>query len=1006
MDTESKQLLRELQRSLETFNRQAGTLGRMAQRGANGAQGGNPRTGQTGNTPGQAGDEFEDWWDRRKKDWEESSDSFGKFRDTMNSGAKSVNSSFKLLNKSSNDAAQGFMDLSRKLFGGAIGGVLIGGFTSYTLGLGKTYQEMSEAGTRFSDSLFGMAKAALETGTSIEEYARINKRNSTVAASLATSRTGGLVGLAAQVRKNAEQFGSFGYTVEQLDDLVGDYAETLRLQGRTEDMARSDAQDSFLKVAATADTLASQFGKSRKEIMDTAMAAQRDEVYRAKLAGLNAEQAKQYGDSFGAAIIGLSAQAGEAGKMLSKMLAQTAAFDGRSYNTQAARELFNKVLPEGTTMMQKLYENVSADGDNALKYQNDFVKGLKASIKANRQNLMYLAEGTGAEAEHARRLLDMDANLKEASDDQIRHQLENNRLQKRNQDALTKVTLNLENIWMRLSSDILGKFLPLIQRPMESIAKGLERFSNSPTFSKIEKTFSNLGEGLSKWIDNFMSNERMESFAQWIEKTVTSMTGWVTSLTSDDIDGFFAKLSTAGTVVMTAFELIGKAIGGALWALNKLGENFTTVATVAATVGVALLALKGLSFIAGIKENFQTLFGRNMSIAAKTVHVNGTIAGAGPWGNNGSGANGAGGDNRRRRLGRYAGAAVGIAAVGAGVYALNKSFGVFSGLFQKNQEDDKKNKAAAAEIPEVLDDYTREVLEMKKERGQATEAELAALKKDDDAYAARRARPTGGDTAAETPSEVANLANTPRSTMANIATAMAPALTSALGLTSVAGSAMGMLGRGSAAGGAAGAAGAGAEAVGAGGRVLGFAGKVMKGLGTVMKATPLLGAAVSAATTGMEYLDLKGKRDRGEITEDEFKEGLTKAVTAGIVGAIPGVGLADALSGGIASDALGGAIYNGAIKGPNGTTSAPNAAGATSQPRTPQLANVEERVAAMQIDATKVSEGAQSMDEAMLKQFEEMNNRLLALIQLYKDGTDRLVRAANQTSNNLSNLSS
>lgn len=1005
MDTETKQLLRDLRVSLDQFTRSSGSISKLASKAAAGNGGGGGGSG--GGRPGSAGDEFEDWWDKRKREWNESADAVGKFGGTMDRGGDAIGRSFKLLQKNSNDAAQSFLSLTKNL---VIGGGMLAGIGAYTMGLGKTYQEMSEAGTRFSNSIFSMADAALSTGTSLEEAARINKKNSVVAAAMNGNGKSGLVGLAANVRRNAEAFGSFGYTVEQLDDLVGDYAETLRQSGHAENLSRGDATDSFMKVAATADTLSNQFGKSRKELMETANAAMRDEVYRSKLAGMSASDAKSYGDAFGAAIMGMSAQAGESGKILSKMLSQAASFDGRAYNTQAARELFNKVLPQGTTMMSKLVTQIEGDKDNALKYQNDYVRQLKQEIKLNRTNLQYLAEGTGAEAAHARQLLQMDADLKESSDDQVKHQIEMNRLAKQNQDALTKITMNFETVWMRFSSNIMSKFLPMLQKPMEAIAKGLDRFSNSPAWTNITKVFTTVGEQMSAWIDGFLSESRMNDLAAWVSDTAKGFGDWLGTIKASDVDGVMSGVKAGAAGILAVISTIWNVAKGFGSLVLMVKDHIAEIA-----IGLAALyiGLKGFAAVSAISK----LLGNNdMNVKAKVVNVNGPMGGGGPWGNQGGNepGNRRGGTGRGARIGRAVGIAAGIAVVGGGLYALGKNLGVFGGLFEKDQklrENEIKARTNSTEgLPDVLDDFNRQLLENKRDEGRATQAELDALKKDDDAHAARTARALNLDDTSDDPTSTAEAS---RSTLANVAAAVAPAISenvmSAFGIAGAAASGVGaMLRRGgtAAAAGAGAAAGAAGDAVSAatsGGRLSRFMGVLGRGVGVVAKATPLLGAVVSGGSAMMEAWNLKKRRDAGEITEAEYQEGLTKAVTAGIVGAIPGVGLADALSGGIASDALGGAIYrNGVAPLTANSTTVP---GQVSQPRSPEVTNLEERINTMQA-GDQIARTAENVDQAMLKQFEEMNNRLAALIMLYREGTERIVRAADRTSANVGNLAS
>jgi hypothetical protein len=91
------------------------------------------------------------------------------------------------------------------------------------------------------------------------------------------------------------------------------------------------------------------------------------------------------------------------------------------------------------------------------------------------------------------------------------------------------------------------------------------------------------------------------------------------------------------------------------------------------------------------------------------------------------------------------------------------------------------------------------------------------------------------------------------------------------------------------------------------------------------------------------------------------------------------------------------------LTGTNQAPGQPGAPGGTANPRNPTITNLEERINTMQTGES-ISRAAANTQDAVLAQLEEMNNRLASLIITQRDGTERIVRAANQTSNNVSNL--
>lgn len=977
--------IQQLTRAITDLNARMGGFGRMYERAAR----------EQNRSSNERNDrERNDWSDmhrRVSKGWDLALGAVG-------ATATGAAGALKGLTRSSNSAADAFIGLSKILLGGAIGGALIGTMTDYTVGLNKTFQNLSDQGKNFSGDVFNMAQAAASAGLTLEEYARINKQFSQVAARMAGTGAGSLGAFAKGVRSASHEFGMFGMTIEGLNDLTGTYAETMRIQGRLNELATGQGQSALVKMAGEATALSQLLGTNRKQTIENATQAMKEEAYATRLSLMNDRDRQRYGEAFNSAIAGFAAQAGEAGKMLSNMFAQTAAYDGRAYNTDAARDLFNNVLPEATTIMEDTYAKVKADGANALFYQNQNIHQLKKIVEANKENLLTMAESTGPYREQARRILRMYNELGDVPE----LTKEMARVQQEYKENLTQMLGSMEDAWNNLKTGILSKFLPLIAGPVRAFATAIMKYAESDSFKTLMAGAETAGKTLETLIKDTLTPERLGAMATMIQKAVTAVSDFVAGLLKADTKEMTKNIVQAWDKASAIFSTLGTIASAVGSALMFMKEHI--VGVTAAVVGLYALkkAFDAASWFKGLRE---------MTVTAATVNVNGRSLG-------GRGGAAGGNDRHNNRRGGRAGRAwgamrgpLGWIGAGAGVLAGAGALDYFTRSTNSAAEAQERaaeaaTAAAAAteQLGEPLDDLRRGVLDNKARKGTLTEAEKIERDKDIELRRKRREAAAGAAQPVTPPAEqppapaTPTSPSNPESPAAQTAAAVADATAAAAApLGAVVGKVGGML-----------------EQMGGQGGVLSKIAPAVKG---VAKALPFIGAGASVLLGGYDAYQLKQAKDRGEISEEEYRRELTKtAVNAGVdtvAALIPGpVGLAlkalalsnngsdmlglNTFGDGVnAVAATGGGAFGHAISA--ATTAATTAVASLTGNRSNEQANLEQRVQQLQDRLNERTAPGVPAGDSAAHQIREMRQEIKEMLGVLIAKTDEVVEATRRS---------
>lgn len=693
---------------------------------------------------------------RRTQDateWQKMSERVNKGWDNVlvgiNKSATGAAGAIKTLTKETTSAAGAFVGLSKALLGGAIGGILIGSMTDYTTGLYKTFQELTDHGKTFSGDVFDMAQAAANAGLSLSDYAKLNKQNSVVASRLAGNNQGGLAGLAKQVRESTYQFGMLGYSTDDLNQLVGAYAETMRLQGRLDEMSSRQGRESMVKMTTEATALAQALGTSRKQTIENALSAMKDEAYATRLSLMTEADRKKYGDAFNSAITGFAAQAGESGQMLSKMLAQTAAYDGRAYNTDASRQLFSKILPQGATLMEEAYSKIKADGENASYYQNQYVVSLKKVIEGQRENLKYHVEAGGEYGEQARRILKMYSELEGVKEIDKKTA----KLQQEYSSSLTAVLGSMDDALNQVKTGILSTIMPALSEPMRAFAEGITKFIKSTDYDDFSKKMKSAAETIGKWMKEMFKTENMALFSSYITSASKSVADFIASITTQNLKDALDVVKGGLQFVGGILQGFGTVLGGVLTLLSPLKNHLKELGiALGVVIGGAYLFKKVMDF----KNMFSTL--KEMNVAAAVVNVNGKNLGGGPdlGGGNGNRRGGPNGPHNPRGglsgRGKFALAIGGIAAVATAAWGASSILDRFksSTAAAAGASQAAADAMTTETLAEPLDDLRRQMLDFKIMTGEATEDEKKEVEADKELRRKRReqasrARPANGD---------------------------------------------------------------------------------------------------------------------------------------------------------------------------------------------------------------------------------------------------------------------
>ena len=505
--------------------------------------------------------------------------------------------------------------------------------------LSKTWQDLSNIGQTFGGSMFTMLQRAGEAGLSLDQFAEIAKRNNLVI----RATGGGFWSMQKELRKAISASGSYGMTVEQINQFMGEQLDVSRRNGSLQSRSSRQVVKDMGELALTTSALATASDKTREQISELAAAAMSSSIAVAQMA-LTAPEVRGIVDkNMKIATMAFAALPGEAGDFFSKFFNDT--FGSVAVATQQGQVAIEAGMSGVASDMDALAQKFrSGQGsiDDQIYFMNRFKDAYSAQLPMLKQQAAW---GNQAAAQ----MINMGSQIEKTT----RADLERRKQDFKNTETTTAFFASLNSMFGLLKGNFVAKFI-------EGFGKGfgkMEEFADSPVFKQITEvlgdmalawgkslgdTFRAIGpEGIKNAILGFVSG--LATVAKVIV-ALSSFVGGVMTTIGGIVGSVGKVLSFFHVSALGAGKTLGMVFGGA-WLINKVSKAF------------------GL---------FRGMFQKSMTINAAVVNVNGGAGGG--FGGGGGGKGGLGGRIKAGfRKGGFRGAlGGGITGLGRGLKGVGK----------------------------------------------------------------------------------------------------------------------------------------------------------------------------------------------------------------------------------------------------------------------------------------------------------------------------------------------
>lgn len=485
-----------------------------------------------------------------------------------------------------NQTSKSFMGLSKNVdsFGtmlmsfGAAGGILgaLGGMIDSTT---DHYREFLNVGQTFSGSMTNMHVIATESNQSLEQFSKQVKENATVAATLGVQRFGEL---GAEVRSSAMQFGSFGLTVEQTNEVLGNQLKTQRVLGILDKIDRATAAKNYADLQNQTLGLASVTGKARDSILKMTQDLQQNNAELFGYLGSLPENTRsQVQKSVETAINVFASLPGEVGETLSRGLTEGLAM-GSAYLSSTMGEL-STMAPQVTKSLERVRQltEAGASADEIRQASIDTVASLQDLSGAQKRNFAVFAQSGNAAA---KQLLMMASNVEGLRLEEMRRAAD--------QEAMfgdgEKTFMNFGQALASVGAQVKGLFMNLIAPTLESfMGKGSVMTTISDALKDLGKKggpIDTLGVKLKEW---FTEGDMLGTIGTWFKKFEEFLIGFDLEQTLSDL---MDNLKTMGE--------FGESMGKLVDKIGAVATVLTVILGAMATFKVVMLGLGAVAAIA------------------------------------------------------------------------------------------------------------------------------------------------------------------------------------------------------------------------------------------------------------------------------------------------------------------------------------------------------------------------------------------------------------------------
>ena len=233
----------------------------------------------------------------------------------------------------------------------------------------ENFRSLSQVGATFGDGLNDIRASAARAGLPLNEFTELVSQNAQRMKFFGGTTAAGALAFASMSKElrtgPGRQFLSLGYTAQELNESLIDYAEFSQTQIGIDRRNSKMSADGAANYLETIDQLAAVTGKRRDQIKEEMNAAMADQRARLAMANMSAEEQAQFSANLAAAPAGLQdALKDAADGVLNNPLSQGLSVASETFRKDAAN-IKNMNAQEYNNFMAKVSQELDAAGQAA-----------------------------------------------------------------------------------------------------------------------------------------------------------------------------------------------------------------------------------------------------------------------------------------------------------------------------------------------------------------------------------------------------------------------------------------------------------------------------------------------------------------------------------------------------------------------------------------------------------------------------------------------------------------
>jgi hypothetical protein len=410
----------------------------------------------------------------------------------------------------------------------------------------SVYQQTRDYGQDFNGSILNMHLAAAQARMPLEQFTgALKKYNESVAIVGQKSFGQFSVGL----RSSLMDVGQLGLTTDQLNDVVGNYMNTMMMFGKLQTTSTQQATMSMRNLAIESSALAQASGKSRMQLMTDTNQAMNLATLRAVAMNKEGAAGSAFTENMTAATMFMAALPGEAGKTLSTMLAETVG-NGSALLTSSMTDFTKAGMYGVGNLMEGMADKIKSGKKIDTSEMANFYKEFLAEGAEAKETLEYQA-ATGNES--AKKMLAMYEDMSAHQGQFTEQALKDAEANQKKQDAVTKAMTNFETVFNFITGAIKEKFF-----------QSIIDFTNSDSFATLSGEMKELGTQVGDLWSKVFTPENIQA-------------------ASTVVVSLFKILAGVGSAIMSVVNVV-------LRGFNALADKIGGVVTVLGALGIALAA--------------------------------------------------------------------------------------------------------------------------------------------------------------------------------------------------------------------------------------------------------------------------------------------------------------------------------------------------------------------------------------------------------------------------------